>query len=196
MPERVGEDERVPPSLLFSDHPIVIRPPMPAGEQAPGEWLEPILEKRARISGRIRDTPLPRHATMEKVGVRGVNGVLLRLHPVAAERRPGRQLAASILTHKHVPAWQKRCWLWPHVGKEEPCELLERIGTLSNGLTERGALRLKGLLKTPATRIIEPSMIGTPDTLLLNKTVVKRCAAMGAMFVQQSIATLGITIDH
>jgi len=110
---------------------------------------------------------------MEEFFVGRVRVRLLDLEPVAFEHRVYFDPVSSVLACDHVPGWNDWSRQWSEIGEEEPAHFLHRIGREVHGVLEHGLLRLEGLLDTAAGLVIQPAVVGTPNTVTLEEAIVE-----------------------
>jgi len=83
-----------------------------------------------------------------------------------------------------------------HIGEQQAAELRHGIGGVLDFVFEAGLRGFKGLLYAFTAWVVFPSMIDAADAILLDKSVVKGRAAMGAVLANETVCSALIPEQH
>src|SRR5919108_1054647 len=118
--------------------------------------------------------------------MRRVHGIFHRLQPVAVELRQNAQPMPTVSARPDVILGYRRRGLRPEISPVKPGELLHRIGSMFDGKRKFAVPRFRRCLQAVTLRVVEPAVIGTGKTSLLDSAVGKRSAAMRAAVLQEA----------
>jgi hypothetical protein len=126
-----------------------------------------------------------------------IDRVLHRLQPVAAQGLIDLQLSHSVAACEHVPFGQERLFSRrSQVGEQESGQLLHGVRRLRDFVFEPGLGVFERLFQTLPAGVVLPAVIGAADAVLLDKSVVKGHAAVGAVLGDKSIFAAAVSIQH
>ena len=74
-----------------------------------------------------------------------IHRVLHRLEPVAVQGFLALESLVTLIPHQDIPSGKQRGRFWPHIGKQQTCEFLDRVGRVTDTLP-KPRVRLEGLL--------------------------------------------------
>src|SRR5215475_6912908 len=128
-----------------------------------------------------------RGVPMQPKQMRGVHGIFHRLQPVTIDGRFLDDPASTVFPNKHIPTRQQRPRLRAEVSENQSAEWLYRIGDVFDPFFERAARWFCRLLQTLAGAVKFPTVIRTPNSLLIDSAKGQGSQAMRAMFADQSV---------
>jgi len=194
--EHIGKDERMgrfDVTAVAGKDPLFLNP-RPGGMH---HQLEIELVQRPIV---IRSLVAAAHSQgmgMKIIGMDRIHRVLHRLQPVAAQGLINLQFSHSIPAREHVPSGQQRFFLRrSQVGEQEPRQFLHGVRRLRDFIFETGLGIFERLFQTLAAGVVLPAMIGAADAILLDKSVVKRHAAVGAVLGDESVVAPASPIEQ
>ena len=86
--------------------------------------------------------------------------------------------------------------LRPQIAEKHSSQLLNRIGRVANRILVIALRGFCGLLKTPATYVIFPPVIGTADAVRLDSPIEERRTSVGALLAEQAVPSLAVFEEH
>src|SRR5262245_13525609 len=132
--------------------------------------------------------PLHRHVWItrgvERDGVGAVGGILGTLQPVTKFFATPDH-AASVTSNQQVIAGQQRSRFRTNVREHKPSRFPGMIGRVLDTVLESAVFRFGGLLQTFATPVIKPAVVTAANTVIFDPPKLERCAAMGAVKIEQ-----------
>src|SRR5919109_1034273 len=159
------------------DKKVDVRVSFPVGD-APGVgvqntvfkylWIDLAIIPRGRAGGSVQ----PLRVVL-------IHGIFDHLKEVAMNSpcSPG---AHAILSDEHIVSRQKRRGLGSEVGKDHPAELLHFIGGGAKTFSERAVGGLAGLFQDVSINVIEPTMVTTAQSAILDMAKLERGSPMRA----------------
>src|SRR5712692_368339 len=83
-----------------------------------------------------------------------------------------------------------------HVRKDDPGDVMARVGALANLPVELAAGRLAGLLQAVSRHVIQPTVVEAAQTTIFDPAIAQVGAAVGAMQAQQAWPSALIAEQH
>src|SRR5262249_14245679 len=122
---------------------------------------------------------------MQYLQMRGVDGILHRLEPIAVEARMDDDFAMPVAAKERIVVRQNRGGQRPEVRPDEVQMLLDGIRRLLHSLMEIAAGGLRRTFEALPFKVVEPAVIRAGDAALLDAAVGKRGAAVRAAVGEQ-----------
>src|SRR5215468_440784 len=132
--------------------------------------------------------PLHRHVwipgSVERNGVRAVGGILGALQPVT-KLFAAPDHATSVTSNQQVVTGKQRRRFRTDVREHKASRFPGMIGWVLDTVLEGAVFRFGRLLQTFATSVIKPAVVTAANTVIFDPPKLKRCAAMGAVKIEQ-----------
>src|SRR4029077_636088 len=134
-----------------------------------------------------------RGVEMENLQVRGIDGVLHRLKPVAVDDRIDRDSSPAVLSRPDVEFRNERGGRGSHVCPVKSEVSFDRVGLLLDREMKFTSRWFRGTLQAIAVHVVEPAMIGAGESSLFDPAVGERRAAMGTAVGEKTDSALVVT---
>ncbi len=127
--------------------------------------------------------------------MRGIDADLQRLQPVAVDQAlEGEGMRAG--REKAVEVGEGGRFAFAEIGEDDAVLHHHRIGALAHPLAEHAAFGFGGSFQAPAVDVEQPAMEQATQAAVLEPAVGEIGAAMGAVAVEQAVATALVAEQH
>ena len=159
------------------------------------------FKRQLQVFGRIAPRVAPQPSApvgVHPFKVHRVNGVFLRLQPVAGDVGKHR-LHKTVGPVKGFPVGQLGRGQGAHVGPEQAGQRLDRVG-LDLDLAFLTGLRIDLILVGPCHAlplcVVLPAVVVAADAVCFNKAIAQVGAAVCALAVHQPVTTAQVFVEH
>src|SRR5262245_50137813 len=114
-----------------------------------------------------------------------VDGILGALQPIAIFRA-GADDPFAVIFEEQIIARQERRGIGANIGKDKTSKLFGFERRMADAIFECAVGGFGGLLQAAAAHVVEPAMIAAADAAIFDAAEFERCAAMGAVQLDQA----------